>query len=210
MISSTSGVSTRHIVSLTKNAEKTPETATMPASSTSGRCACSTTHALTTREEAGKPQVRDHDHHAEQQHDGVVVDGGVGLVQREDVGGDHQAGADDGRAGAVHAEARQAADRQHQISGGEDQVGAQQGTIVASAAPYNRSVSRIVFFPSRICRRLPRAVARRGVRQIGGPLFRRSRLPLRSRRPARRPGSTSTMRCCRRDRAPRCSPKSRR
>ena len=47
VISSTSGVSTRHMVSFTKNAEKKPDTSTIAASSRMGRCACSTTHALT-------------------------------------------------------------------------------------------------------------------------------------------------------------------
>ena len=47
--SSTSGVSTRHIVSLTNRAEKNPETKTIAASSRMGRWARSTTCALTAR-----------------------------------------------------------------------------------------------------------------------------------------------------------------
>ncbi len=43
------------MVSFTKNAENTPETSTMPASSTRGAWACSTTQALTT---AKKPESR--------------------------------------------------------------------------------------------------------------------------------------------------------
>ena len=33
-------------------------------------------------EEAGEAQIGDHDHHAEEQDDGVVIDGGVGFLRR--------------------------------------------------------------------------------------------------------------------------------
>ncbi len=53
------------------------------------------------REETGEPQIGDHDHHAEQQDDGVVVNGCVGLLHGEDIEGQHQARAYNRRAGAV-------------------------------------------------------------------------------------------------------------
>ena len=79
--------------------------------------------------EPGESEVGDDDHHAEEQDDGVVVDGGPGFVEGEDVGCDHQAGADDGRAGAVDAEAGEAADSEYQVSGGEDQDGDEQESL---------------------------------------------------------------------------------
>jgi hypothetical protein len=42
-------------VSFTKNADNTPETATMPLNSSNGRCACRTTQALTS---AKNPESR--------------------------------------------------------------------------------------------------------------------------------------------------------
>ena len=67
-------------------------------------------------EESRHAQVRDEHHHAEEQHQGAEVDVPVGLVERDDAGGDHQRGADDGGAGAVDSQVGCAAD-------GEDEVG---------------------------------------------------------------------------------------
>ena len=121
------------MVSFTKKAEKTPETSD-DAGQQQQRAVRVLHHpGAHQREEAGKPQVRDHDHHAEQQNDGVVVDRGVGLVDGQHVGGDHQAGSDNGRAGAVDAEARKAADPKDQVRRGEDQNGNEQELLSHSA-----------------------------------------------------------------------------
>ena len=53
--SSTSGAITRQIASFTRKAENTPDTATMAASSSSGRCTRRITQALTS---AKKPEMR--------------------------------------------------------------------------------------------------------------------------------------------------------
>ena len=74
-------------------------------------------------EETGEAQIGHHDHHAEEQDDGVVIDGGVGFLNGEDVEGQHEAGADDGRAGAVHAQERDAPDGEHEVGAGEDEDG---------------------------------------------------------------------------------------
>ena len=66
-------------------------------------------------------QVRHHDHHAEQQDDGVEINRPVRLVERERIHAHHEAGADDGRARPVYAEARQAADGEHQVGDREDE-----------------------------------------------------------------------------------------
>ena len=126
VISSTSGVSTRHMVSLTKNAEKTPATSTMPESSTQRAVRVIHHPGADQGEEAGEPQVGHHDHHAEEQDDGVVVDGRVGLLHGENVEGQHQARADDRRAGAVQPQAGQASDGQHQVGAGKDEDGGEQ------------------------------------------------------------------------------------
>ena len=85
-----------------------------------GPCACSHHPGADQREEAGEAQIGDHDHHAEQQDDGVEVDGLVGLLKRDDAEGHHQAGADERHAGAVDRQPRHLADRQRQVAGGED------------------------------------------------------------------------------------------
>jgi hypothetical protein len=76
-------------------------------------------------EEAGEPQVGDHDHHAEQQHDGLVVDRRVRLFHCKRGGGEHERRPDDRGAGAVDAEAGEASDGQDQIGGGEDEDGSE-------------------------------------------------------------------------------------
>jgi hypothetical protein len=62
------------------------------------------------------------------ENDGVVIDGGVGLLDGERLRGDHQGRADDRGAGAVHTEARQTADGQHQVGQQEDDDSGQQGS----------------------------------------------------------------------------------
>lgn len=74
-------------------------------------------------EETRQPQIGDHNHHAKQQNDGVEVDRPIGLLEGEHGEGDHERGADDGGAGAVHAKSRQATDGQHQVGAGEYQNG---------------------------------------------------------------------------------------
>ena len=83
-------------------------------------------------EESGEAQIRHHDHHAEQQDDGVVIDGGVCFLNGEDVEGKHQAGADDGRAGSIHPQKRNAPDGKNQVRGGENEDCGQQAPIVSS------------------------------------------------------------------------------
>ena len=65
---------------------------------------------------AGKAQVGDDDHHAEQQRDRVEIDRAIGVIERDDAKSDHQARAEERRAGAVEPVARQLAD-------GHDQIG---------------------------------------------------------------------------------------
>jgi hypothetical protein len=72
------------------------------------------------RKETRELQIRYNDHHAEQEDDGVEVDGAVGFVERQRIDGHHEAGADDGRTGAIHAKAGQAADREHQVGQDKD------------------------------------------------------------------------------------------
>jgi len=73
-----------------------------------------------------EPQVGDHDHHSEQEDDGVVIDRGPGLVESQNVGRHHQAGPDDRSAGAIDSKARKAADSEDQVGGREDQDGNEQ------------------------------------------------------------------------------------
>ena len=55
------------------------------------------------REEAGEAQIGDEDHHAEQQRDGVEIDGAIGLLEAEAAARHHQTGADQRGAGAVES-----------------------------------------------------------------------------------------------------------
>ena len=74
-------------------------------------------------EETGESQIGHHDHHAEEQDDRVVVDGGVSFLNGEDVEGQHQAGADDCRAGTIHPQVRESADGKDQVSYCENEDG---------------------------------------------------------------------------------------
>jgi hypothetical protein len=62
-----------------------------------------------------------------------VVDGGPGLLQGEHLERHHQAGADDGRAGAVHPEAGQAPQSQYEIGPQENQSGREHEAILLLA-----------------------------------------------------------------------------
>ena len=70
--------------------------------------------------ESGEAQIGDDDHHAEQQRDGVEIDGPVGGIERQYAEPDHQARAEQRGAGAVEAKARQLADGDDQIGRRED------------------------------------------------------------------------------------------
>ena len=75
------------------------------------------------REETGEPQVGDHDHHPEQEGDGVDVDGPIGRRQGHGARSHHQAGADQRDARPVDGEARHPADRQGKVARGENPAG---------------------------------------------------------------------------------------
>ena len=72
-------------------------------------------------EEAGEAEIGGDDHHAEEERDRLHVDGGEGLVEAEDAGRHHQAGAEQRRAGAVEPVAGQLADGHDHVGGGEDE-----------------------------------------------------------------------------------------
>ena len=67
-------------------------------------------------EEARHAQVGDEHHHSEEQYQSPEIDVTVRLVERDDAGGNHQGGADDGGARTVDSQVGRAAD-------GEDEVG---------------------------------------------------------------------------------------
>ena len=73
------------------------------------------------REKSREAQIGDNDHHAEEQRDGFIVDCGIGIPKRQRVRRDHQAGANDGGAGAIEPQARDSADGQRKIRKGEDE-----------------------------------------------------------------------------------------
>ena len=66
--------------------------------------------------------MRDEHHHAEEEHEGAEVDLEVGLVERDDAGGDHQLGADDRRAGPVDSQVGCASDGEDEIGEEEDRA----------------------------------------------------------------------------------------
>ena len=73
-------------------------------------------------EEPRHAQMRDEDHHAEEQHEGAEVDVEIGLVERDDAGGDHQRGADDGGAGPVDSQVGGTSDGEDEIGEEEDRA----------------------------------------------------------------------------------------
>ena len=71
-------------------------------------------------EGAGDLEMRDDDHHAEQQRDRVGVDGVKGVLKRQRAESDHRRAAEQGNAGAVEAQPRNAAGRQARVGQDED------------------------------------------------------------------------------------------
>jgi hypothetical protein len=76
-------------------------------------------------EEPGQLQVRDHDHHPEQQDDGAEVHHAEGLLRRDHVERDHEGGADHRRARAVQAQPGHAPQGDDDVGGAEDDGGGQ-------------------------------------------------------------------------------------
>jgi hypothetical protein len=62
------------------------------------------------------PCLQWHDHHAEQQRDGIEVNRLIGIFERQGPRRDHEAGADQGDAGSVDAQARNSANRECKIA----------------------------------------------------------------------------------------------
>ncbi len=69
----------------------------------------------------------DHDHHAEQQRDGVVVDRPEGVLERQGAEGDHRRPAQERDAGAVEPKAGNAAEREARIGQDQDRQGGEDG-----------------------------------------------------------------------------------
>ena len=86
-------------------------------------------------EEARKPQTGDDDHHAEQQRDGIEVYRLVGILERQGARCDHEAGADQGDAGPVDAQAGNPADREREIASDKDDAGRDAPAILAIRSP---------------------------------------------------------------------------
>jgi hypothetical protein len=113
-MSSTRGVNTRHIVSFTKKADKTPETRTMAANKARGRWVLDHPGADHGKK-SGQAEIRHDDHHAEQQNQRFMVDGSNRLVHRQHTKRDHEAGSDDGRTRAVYAKPRQPPNGEYEV-----------------------------------------------------------------------------------------------
>ena len=90
-------------------------------------------------EEPRQAQMGDDDHHAQQQGQRVEVDGLIGLLEGERAARHHQAGAEKGGAGAVEPQPRRAPERDHHISGEEDQRGDQHESKSARRLPIRGS-----------------------------------------------------------------------
>ena len=71
----------------------------------------------------GKPNVRNDDHHPEQERDGIDIDGPVCIVERQQSGRQHQACAQKGRARPIHMRAGKLADGDDCIGTNEDEDG---------------------------------------------------------------------------------------
>ena len=72
---------------------------------------------------ARQPQMGDDDHHAEEQDDGVKVDGSYRSVEANAAGDDHESGADDRDARAIESQERHVAGGDRRIRGDEDECG---------------------------------------------------------------------------------------
>ena len=93
-------------------------------------------------EEARKPQIGDDDHHAEQQRDGIEVDRLVGILERQGARCDHEAGADQGDAGPVDAQAGNPADREREIASDEDDAGRDAPSLPANSIAGRKQTGR--------------------------------------------------------------------
>ncbi len=132
-------------MSLTKKAENNPRHADYR-DQQQDRAARMFHHALGHQgEKSGELQIGYHDHHSEQQNDGVEIDGDIGFIQRQRVRSYHEAGADDGRAGPVDPKSGQPADSQHQVGDGEDDDGGHQYKILVRMVPAIDSSLRFSF-----------------------------------------------------------------
>jgi hypothetical protein len=90
-------------------------------------------------EEAGQPEVGDHDHYAEQQNDGVVIDGSIGLAEIQNAESDHKACADNARPCTIYAKAGEVTGGQDQINGEEDKERAKD-RLYATGATVRRGI----------------------------------------------------------------------
>ena len=77
-------------------------------------------------------EVRNHDHHAEQQRDRVEVDGAEGFLQAQRAERDHRRPAQKGDAGPVEAQTGNAASRDAYIGQNEDR---ESGTAARGHSP---------------------------------------------------------------------------
>jgi hypothetical protein len=66
--------------------------------------------------ESGDAEIRNHDHHAEQERDGAEIDGGVGLLGGQDTGAQHQATAEQSCARSIDAIKGKLADGDNGVS----------------------------------------------------------------------------------------------
>ena len=108
---------------MTRKAEKTPEVATTAPSRIKGRLACAMTQALAT---AKKPESRRLATTIIMPSSSVMrveVDRLVGVFERQRARCDHEAGADQGDAGPVDAQAGNPADREREIASDKDDAG---------------------------------------------------------------------------------------
>jgi len=107
----------------------------------SGGVPRSTTNSVPTiyNQVATQPQMADDDHHAEEQDQGVEVDGCYRALEADRSADDHERGANNCHAGPVEAQERDAAGRDRRVGGDEDegcdgllvdadQIGARTGT----------------------------------------------------------------------------------
>ena len=87
-------------------------------------------------EEARELQVRHQNHHADQQHDGVEVDGTVGILEAERLEADHEARTHERGTRTVEAQARQAAKRHHGVGAEKDDERGDHGGLLGSTMAF--------------------------------------------------------------------------
>jgi hypothetical protein len=99
--------------------------------------------------ESGDAQIGDDDHHAQQQRDRIEVDRVISLLGAQHAGADHQARAEQRRAGAIDAVNWNLADRDEGIGRAEDEHRKDQGQpghddgFPQSPAPRHAPVTRL-------------------------------------------------------------------